>query len=79
MNSTKQKERKGEGRGEEDKGSTVLVYIGILVTFATTGYGGSVLVHLLHKQNGRSFFFPTSIFYLPFLWFCGNNRKVLLL
>ena len=46
--------------------------IGILVTSATTGHGGSVVSALASQAKGRGSilvagaFFPTSIFYLPF-------------
>ena len=48
-------------------------YIGILVTSATTGHGGSVVSALASQVKGRGSilvagaFFPTSIFYLHFL------------
>ena len=53
---------------------SALVYIGILVTSTTTGHDGSVVSALASEAKGRcsipscgtSFFFPTSLFYLPF-------------
>ena len=48
------------------------IYMGILVTSATTGHGGSVVSALASQAKGRGSilvegtFFPISIFYLPF-------------